>query len=192
MKKKKSKLLVVVVVIIVIAIIGVAMGSDDDSGDSGSKVTNENIQSDDSYDERIDYVKNGYPQLIPDITYEEAYDNFFENPTWRYFDSTEGDEVVEFAGECRYSEDGNVDEIEENNAKVYIQFVLDEDEFELAYLKLNVDGKDVETDETDKLTFIYQPFATYSKDVLGKPLSKKVRKSFEELLESMQLDGLDE
>ena len=47
--------------------------------------TNSDLQGS-IFDSNISMVKNGHPELIPDITYEEAYDNFFANPQWRGFD----------------------------------------------------------------------------------------------------------
>ena len=42
-----------------------------------------------SFDERVEYVRNGYPIWLPEITYADAYENFYANPKWRAFDSTE-------------------------------------------------------------------------------------------------------
>ena len=44
----------------------------------------------DSVDEHVIGVKNGYPEAAPQITYGDAFDNFFVNRTWKYFESTDG------------------------------------------------------------------------------------------------------
>jgi hypothetical protein len=194
MEKKKSKKVVIIAIVIVIALVCICIKA----LVKNSENVSDDLQSSNSYDERIDMVKGGTPYIIPDITYEEAYDNFFENPTWRYFDSTDGDEVVEFAGKCRYSSDGNGDEIDYNNATVYIQFVLEDEDgdgeneaFEMYYLKLDVDGETVKTDGTTMLVFVYQPFAVYSEEKLGKPLGDDVEEAFCEILETMGYDTFD-
>ena len=44
----------------------------------------------DAVDEHVIGVKNGYPEAAPQITYGDAFDNFFVNRTWKYFESTDG------------------------------------------------------------------------------------------------------
>lgn len=86
-------------------------------------------------EEHIIAVKNGASSNYPDITYGEAFNNYFARPSWRYFVGTisgpdeDGDgepdytednvDVVEFTGECMYS---NV------QVEAKIQFVLDMEE----------------------------------------------------------------
>lgn len=121
--------------------------------------------------ERINYVREGNPILIPDITYDEAYSYFFADPKWDYFISDKGEEVVEFKGECTYYE---------QPAKVCVQFVLDNDfNFSLYYVGIDVDGKEQQASDDEFLAMCYRPFEVYSQDVLGKELDDDAMESFE-------------
>lgn len=75
-------------------------------------------------------VKDGYNTSYPNSTYGVAFENFFGSPTWTYFKSDGGEDVVEFTGDCTYQ-----------NAKVKAkqQFVLNMDEgtFEVGALSFN-------------------------------------------------------
>lgn len=81
-------------------------------------------------DEHITFVKNGSPSLYPDITYDEAFTEFFSDRSWEYFESTDGQDVVEFRGNCMYND---------VEVTATIQFILDMDDgtFELGYLAFN-------------------------------------------------------
>ena len=151
----------IVVVVLVVAIGGGAAGLSGDEDMQGS-VFNINIDS----------VKNGNPEMIPDITYGDAYDNFFANPEWRGFTADTGEEVVEFSGDCTYY--------------VYIQFVLDEDgeSFSICYAKIKVGEEEIDLDEQTFVELVYNPFSAYSEDVLGKPLDDDVQAAFEEMYNS--------
>ena len=50
------------------------------------------------------------------ITYGAAFDSFFSNPRWSYFEASSGEDVVEFTGNFYYKNEP---------AKAKIQFVLD-------------------------------------------------------------------
>ncbi|GAA6293175.1 hypothetical protein F220043C3_16090 [Enterocloster asparagiformis] len=78
----------------------------------------------------IDSVKHGSPVAYPQITYGEAFENFFKKPRWRYFKSEAGDDVVEFSGRCMF---------QDTEVEAVFQFILskDDDTFEIAYLGLN-------------------------------------------------------
>lgn len=56
----------------------------------------------DATDKHVLAVKNGAPVLIPQITYGQAFEEFFSNPTWKYFEGEGGEDVVEFTGGCTY------------------------------------------------------------------------------------------
>lgn len=86
-------------------------------------------------DEHVRSVKYGSPNSYPEITYEEAFENFFGSPTWTYFRGTqEGSnvehDVVEFTGTCLYLD---------SEVKARIQFTISEDgkSFEATYLSFN-------------------------------------------------------
>ena len=99
-------------------------------------------QSDNEY---IKIVKNGVNDNYPDITYGEAFDDFFGSPTWKYFkgskkksddeedkseDSEKEYDVVEFTGYCTYDDE---------DVKALMQFDVDKKNksFEPSYLSLN-------------------------------------------------------
>lgn len=140
-------------------VVSLAGCSSDSSGElQGSK-----------FDSNISLVKNGYPTLIPNITYSQAYEYFFGNPQWRGFESEEGKEVVEFSGECAYYDE---------DATVYIQFVLEGDKFTLHYASIEVDDEKITADASLINELIYKPFALYSEDILGESLSQEVKDAF--------------
>lgn len=130
------------------------------------------------FDSNISMVQNGYPALIPDITYKEAYDNFFANPQWRGFKAETGEDVVEFSGECTYYNE---------EAKVYIQFVInDEETFSMHYAGCTVGDEKFALSEQDFIGLVYTPFETYSQEVLGVDLSRDVQDAFEEIYASIE------
>ena len=44
----------------------------------------------------VQMVKGGYRTDNPDVTYEDAFSAFFGTPRWKYFESEDGQDVVEF------------------------------------------------------------------------------------------------
>ena len=78
----------------------------------------------------VQMVKGGYRSDDPDTTYEEAFTAFFGAPRWKYFESDDGKDVVEFTGDCTYRD---------APVKARIQFVVDEEggTFEATYLAFN-------------------------------------------------------
>lgn len=130
-----------------------------------------------AFDGNISMVQNGYPVLIPDITYKEAYEYFFSNPQWRGFEADDGSEVVEFSGECTYYDE---------EAAVYIQFVIDDEEsFSMWYAGISVGGEQFDADEQLFIELVYTPFATYSEEVLGEVLSQDIQDAFAEMYDSL-------
>jgi len=116
------------------------------SGCGVSDVTDQIANVSQATDEHVLGVKNGHPYSYPDITYGQAFDNFFGTPTWKYFvgtkDGPDDDEdgkpdytednvdIVEFTGYCTYSD---------VEVKALLQFTLskDDDTFEATYLSFN-------------------------------------------------------
>jgi len=84
----------------------------------------------DSENQYVLMVKGGYRESDPDLTYDKAFSTFFGTPRWSYFESDEGQDVVEFTGDCTY---------QEAPVKARIQFVVDEENgtFEATYLAFN-------------------------------------------------------
>ncbi len=97
-------------------------------------------------EEHIQFVKGGTNTAYPGVTYEEAFENFFTDPSWKYFKGTQegpdddGDgepdytiddvDVVEFTGRCLYAD---------TEVTALIQFVLDTNAgtFEPTFLSFN-------------------------------------------------------
>ena len=62
-------------------------------------------------------VRTGCPVLYPNISYGDAFTEFFDDPTWKYFKADTGEDVVEFTGYCMYRE---------KKVKARLQFILNE------------------------------------------------------------------
>lgn len=75
-------------------------------------------------------VKNGYPIDYPQCTYGDAFEAFFEEPTWSYFEADSGENVVEFTGYCLY---------QDTKVQARLQFIMDEteDTFSVGSLTFN-------------------------------------------------------
>ncbi len=85
-----------------------------------------------SGNEYVEMVKGGSPTGYPEITYEEAFDDFFSGSDWQYFKSSDDKKVVEFNGKCMYGSD---------EAKLCIQFVIAEDNETFTTEYLDIDGE---------------------------------------------------
>lgn len=134
--KLRNKISIFLVLILMTGLYG--CGSDD--------VTDQVANISQLEDPHILSVKGGSPNAYPDKIYGDAFENFFEYPTWKYFvgvkESTDEDgdgepdyveenvDIVEFTGYCMYSE---------VKVKALIQFTLskDDDTFEATYLSFN-------------------------------------------------------
>lgn len=103
--------------------------------------------------EYVNSVKDGHPELYSDISYGEAFESFFSNPEWEYFESTEGDDVVEFSGGCTY---------QGADVTATIQFILDYDNgtFETGAFEMN----GVPQSELMTYAMITKVFDEYGKD----------------------------
>ena len=125
----------------------------------------------------ISIVKDGNPVLIPNITYGEAYEHFFSDTEWRGFESDMGKDIVEFSGGCTYMGE---------DARVYIQFTLEDEEFFINYASLTIDGEEFEADVQTYLELAYNPFESYSEEVLGEELDEEAIYYFAEAFESLE------
>ena len=78
----------------------------------------------------MEFVKEGYSELYPDVNYGDAFEAYFADCSWEYFESTDHQDVVEFHGTCLYGGE---------NANVTIQFLLSYEEqiFEVYALEIN-------------------------------------------------------
>jgi hypothetical protein len=106
----------------------------EDAEQTVNKVANdvaEQVQSEASKDNPfVLSVKNGHLQSYPDKTIGEAFSTFFSSPTWKYFQSETGENVVEFTGYCMYME---------QKVKAKMQFIVNEnsDSFQIGALGFN-------------------------------------------------------
>ena len=107
----------------------------------------------DADNENVLGVKNGYPQNYPDCKYGNVFEEFFADPTWKYFKSTEERDIVEFTGYCTYME---------QEVKARLQFVLnnDDDTFMASALSFN----DVPQSKLITVTLITKAFSEYMKN----------------------------
>lgn len=101
-----KKILFIFVALIVLTISGCSSQEADDKIENLTDKNNENVLM----------VKNGHPEIYPDAKYGESFDNFFGSPTWTYFESDDGQDIVEFTGDCTY---------EDVEVKARLQFILD-------------------------------------------------------------------
>lgn len=89
-----------------------------------------NPQWQEGHRQYIEFVKEGYPELYPDVNYGDAFEAYFSDCSWEYFESVDHQDVVEFHGTCLYGGE---------NANVTIQFLLsyEEQSFEVYALEIN-------------------------------------------------------
>jgi len=71
-----------------------------------------------SLDQRTNVVRDGHLNEHPDVKISDAYDEFFSNAQWKYFESKDGKKIVEFSGNCTYKE---------KEINVRQQFILGDD-----------------------------------------------------------------
>lgn len=84
----------------------------------------------------VSMVKSGSPNGYPNITYEQAFHDYFSDPKWKYFRAEDGRNVVQFDGKCMYDGD---------TADICFQFVLDTDKgtFTTEYMGINGEAQSV-------------------------------------------------
>ena len=77
----------------------------------------------------VDAIKNGSPNKYPNITYEEAFDNFFQNPEWKSAGKDdEGNKLVKFTGNCTYFDE---------YSSAVVTFTVYDDTFTVSSIKMN-------------------------------------------------------
>lgn len=115
----------------------------------------------DMFDPNSDYVKfvkKGTNSEYPGVTYGDAFDYYFANPKWKYFESDTGVDVVEFTGKCLYR-DVEVD------ATIQWQLDVENGTFELGYVAFN----DVPQDMLTSLVLVANVFDSYYESIGGAP-----------------------
>lgn len=101
----------------------------------------------------IDLVKNGSPKLYPDSTYGEAFENFFSDPEWEYFKSTEDEDIVEFSGGCTYMDEP---------VTATLQFDLDYEKGRFSTEYFEMDGE--EQSELMTMVILAKVFSEYENE----------------------------
>lgn len=81
--------------------------------------TDENGENQEDENAYVKTVKDAQPETFPGCTYGAAFEEFFTSPQWEYFESTDGQNVVEFTGECMYAG---------ARTKARMQFVVEKDQ----------------------------------------------------------------
>lgn len=107
--------------------------------------------TDDNSQMYISQVKDGVPFMYEEynVTFGQAFNNFFSNPKWSYFRSDNEKDVVEFRGGCQ---------ILSVDSDVLIQFeILENGEFEAAYYEIN----NAATNDFIGSSLIEKAFETY-------------------------------
>lgn len=80
----------------------------------------------------VSLVKNGHPERYPNISYADAFGDFFADRHWKYFRSTDGQDVVEFHGDCRY---------DDRTADVGLQFIISYEDKTFELYAMDMDGE---------------------------------------------------
>lgn len=121
------KKLIILLLSVAVTVTGCSATSLENTGKEIKDTIDDFTDSDNKY---VKMVKGGYRENNPDLTYGQAFSDFFGTPRWHYFLSDEGDDVVEFTGDCTYQDVA---------VKARIQFIVDEENgtFEIAYFDLN-------------------------------------------------------
>lgn len=103
--------------------------------------------------DQINQIRGGTPTSFPNVTYEEAFDEYFSFPRWTYIEDSSGQEHVEFTGRCVYNGE---------KIKVYFLFTDNNDEtFSITELTFN----DIQQDQFtcwEMVDTIFESFATGS------------------------------
>lgn len=118
----KQKLCTIVVAVTLCCTIGCSQETEKEVLEVAENVVQEvSEQAEDienKEDENVLKIKNGHPEDYPDITYGEAFDNFFGSPMWEYLGGENKEDIVEFTGYYTY---------QNTEVKVRVQFILNED-----------------------------------------------------------------
>lgn len=115
-KKKKWRFLLGAIIIAVIAIFATSNGSS-------------------PFDKNIQIVQNGYLDAMPDQKIGPTFKEFFGEPKWTSFTSTDNKEVVEFTGKCRWKGEP---------ADFKMQFIMLKDgKFRVGAIKINDESMNI-------------------------------------------------
>ncbi|MFJ7953410.1 hypothetical protein ACIQZG_18040 [Lysinibacillus sp. NPDC096418] len=103
----------------------------------------------------IDAVKEGYVTEFSDVTVSTAFNYYFSEPYWRYYEAKTGEHVVELSGEITHSGE---------SGHAVLQFIVNESatEFKVGAMKFN----DVVQKKEDKFALVARVYEDwYAKQV---------------------------
>lgn len=83
----------------------------------------------------VQLIKTATPTDYPNITYGEAFDDFFTNPHWAYVEM-DGEQIIDFTGQCTY--DG-----EDVNCEIMFKLDMQEGTFEVKYYEFDGNEQDL-------------------------------------------------
>lgn len=143
----KKKLVYMILVILVMSLV-VGCGKDD----KANFVT--------SLDPKTKIVREGHLNEYPNTKIGDAYDTFFSNAQWKYFEEKNKEKVVEFSGNCMFHD---------KEINVRQQFVLQEsDKFSVGALSFN----DIPQDQLTCAALIGKVYDTYNQKNQKRKLSE--------------------
>lgn len=123
------KLRIVFSLIVILTLSACSTEAEKTLNDATKSVTDQVSNLRDKDEPHVLSVKNGYLEDYADKSIGEAFEKFFGEPTWKYFKSDTGKDVVEFTGFLVY---------QEAEVKARMQFLLNEDNtFEIGALAFN-------------------------------------------------------
>lgn len=99
----------------------------------------------------IKIIKEGSPEEYDEITYGDAFSDFFSDPDWEYVPSENGKDIVQFTGGCLYAE---------KDITVCIKFIIKDKTFQCTYM--DYDGEKQDQDEINYM--IDTVFSSYIED----------------------------
>ncbi|MCQ2513106.1 MAG: Ltp family lipoprotein [Lachnospiraceae bacterium] len=126
-KSKKKKVWIIVgiaIAVFILLVFGVVFGVKS----FFNKIKEQHIIENKSGEEYIDVVRDGYMFEYGYQTVGDAFEDFFTNPEWKYFQASDGDHMVQFEGGCLY--DGE-------ETDFLAQFIVDDYDFELYAIELD-------------------------------------------------------
>lgn len=117
-----------VIIVILMLTLSRCSSTSEVSNDSKSAVTDEVSSLTGKDNQYVLSVKNGTLSTYPNIKIIDAFNNFFDSGKWKYFQSTDAKNIVEFTGYCMYSN---------TMVKATLQFILNNNSFEIGALTFN-------------------------------------------------------
>lgn len=88
--EKRTKMLIVLTVFLSLLLAGCG-------GDEKANVVT-------SLDQRTNVVRDGQLNDHPNVKIGDAYDEFFSNPQWKYFEGEKKEGIITFSGNCTYKD----------------------------------------------------------------------------------------